>query len=794
MEQSALLRAAAQRLTTTPTEDLPRVASFIALSLANCSAVLNGEAIKSNESSVSLHKLRTKLSSLLQDRTSAGRSTAAIVIKSFAEASRPTESAIWESWARGLIGCLNKPDPWEVKRLYLAATVRIFLLVRGSQTLQREVTTPLLPPFIAACISSIKPVTARQSKKSTVVISPLLSTVLRCWDELIQDHSATFRPFVSRIKPICLSLVSDFSSAAELRHIAAKLLASLLCCTPKASAAGDWQLCISNYCKAAHDTLDLILRAVHEDWKSSDEAQTRQSIRHEYSKEPEITQSDAAGLDAWKGIHQGIIRVCSLIDCIIEMLRCKSLAVAVPLGLLLNLTVRINGVTLPNRSNGDPIQLHLNSEVTKEEKEALWADLPTLHVESMKLLSELVGIHGQAISTLILPISEQLFDIFLTEGWNKELRRQGYICLSSILRTNCCHTLQFDSQGIEAICKSCCHDLGTLLPASSERSAGGDLARNAQNGFSILQPVSQANKPISVSTQAEIELVNHARKLLPLLLGKLSSSSISHATRIELDRTSILVNDERAIFASVMNPPEQKMGQRILPSILPFFARAAHDDDMDLEALMRPRMPVTPETFALATEDATEATYDHDRTIGGDATDLIMQDQAGTIIEQQSESMIDAGGAMLKSPLLKGPQHRGPSPLRQRILGKRDLKAMAEAPANESGLDNENQHVKSNFKKPRSEDQHSIKPEERILEKQGNATNGIDGAASGPEKGKTADSVAEIPPQFAVEQPMIYGKDSSATAQDDSDSDSDIPAINPELATDDEFEDEDDEE
>ena len=792
MEQLALLRAVTQRLVTTATEDLPRVASFIASSLSNCSAALNGEAVKPSDVSVPLHKLRTRLSSLLQDRTSAGRSTAAIIIKSLAEASRPTESAIWESWARGLIGCLNKPDPWEVRRLYVLAIVRIFMLARDSQTLQREVTTPLLPSFITVCLSAIKPVTAKQSKKSTVITSPLLPTVLRCWDELIQDHSATFRPFVNRIKPICLSVVSDFSSAVQLRQIAVKVLASLHCCAPKASAASDWQLSISNYLKATHDTLDLVLRGVREDWTSIDESQARQSVRHDYSKEPKTTQTDAAGLDTWKGIHQGVVRARSLLECIGEMVRCQSVSIVVPLGLLLDLTARITGVTVPKQSNNARYQLRQNPEVAKEEREALWVELPALHVESMKLFSEMIETAGQAISTLMVPISEQLFDIFLAEGWNEEVRRQCYICLSKILKTNCCQSLQLDRQGIEAMCKSCCLDLSSLLPESLKRSAGGDLARDAHNDSSILRSVSQATERISTTGRAESDLVGHARTLLPLLFQKLPSNSISHAIRTELDRISILINEERAMFASIMNPPGKKIGQRALPSILPFFANGVGDDDIELEAFLRPRMPVIPETFAPAFEGSSEAELDHGNNLTGNVTGR-RQDQASTAVEQLGPSRIEAGAATGMEPPLKDPQPLEPSPSPESTLGKRDLKAMAEA-AEEGGEKAEDPRAATNFKKPRVEDMSGIEHGVQVWEKHEHGANGTSGAAIGLVEGNAVDSGAAVPTQVLSEQPLMYGRTNAVTAQEDSDSDSDIPAINPELATDDEFDDDEEDE
>ncbi|RMZ86184.1 hypothetical protein DV737_g286, partial [Chaetothyriales sp. CBS 132003] len=59
-----------------------------------------------------------------------------------------------------------------------------------------------------------------------------------------------------------------------------------------------------------------------------------------------------------------------------------------------------------------------------------------------------------------------------------------------------------------------------------------------------------------------------------------------------MDRTAILLNDERAMYASVLNPPATRPGQRPTPSLIPFLARISDGGSMAVEALMRPRMPL----------------------------------------------------------------------------------------------------------------------------------------------------------------------------------------------------------
>jgi pre-rRNA-processing protein RIX1 len=782
MEQLALLRATTQRLVNTPTEDLPKVAGFLATNLASCSAILNGETSKS-DFAVPLHKLRTRISALLQDRTAAGRLTAAVLIKALAEAPRPTDSAIWEAWARGLIGCLNKADPWEVKKVYLAAAVRVLLSAQGNATLQREVTNPLLPSLLTASLSAIKPITTQRNKKPVTITSPLLPSVLRCWDELIQGHPATFRPFVARIKPICLSLVSDPSSAAELQQIATRLLSSLHLCAPKGSAATEWQLAMSNIVQAGHGTLDLVFRGVYEDWKANGMAQNRPGVRHIYSKEPEQAESDAAGLGPWKSVHQGSVRVASLLRWAIALLRCQISTVAVPLGLLLDLPARINAVTIPRTSDRPQNQFRLNLDVAKDEREALWADLPMLHTNSLDLLSELVEVLGQAATPLVLPISDQVFDLFDAEAWHEGVRCQCYATLSSILRTNCCMSLRLDRRSLEAVCRFTCEDLKNSLPQSSEQRLGGEPTHSSHGRSSVLLATTQtSHKAVSIIPDTSA-LFRSAWQLLPLLLDALPSASLSHATRTEIDRISILSSHGKAMFASVMNPATGKSGQRMLPSILPFFARSSHDASTNLEAIMRPRIPLVSEVFVPATESSASLTHHEEMAVDEDSLieDLSPPDNDHNVetpvpIEMEAQAI----------------SHDRGQPSEQLGRGKRDFAVMNQSV--DSSLSPKVYHLEQNetAKRTHTEDVngmlHTISTEEQRI-----SANALNGKQDNAADGKGPMPVQVQLPGPAKAELVSHGKSVIASAQENSDSDSDIPAIDATLATDDEEEEEEEE-
>ena len=105
------LRAVTHRLTTTPVQQLPPIASFLATSLSDCGELLsapqNQKAGKSeSDNAVQIHKLKTRLGSLLQDRSFEGRWTAVVLVKATVEAGQWEILRGCEPIVRSMIGIL----------------------------------------------------------------------------------------------------------------------------------------------------------------------------------------------------------------------------------------------------------------------------------------------------------------------------------------------------------------------------------------------------------------------------------------------------------------------------------------------------------------------------------------------------------------------------------------------------------------------------------------------------------------------------------------------------------------
>lgn len=108
---STTLRAVTHRLITTPVEQLPSIASFLATSLSDCAELLSTPQTQKSgkpdsDNAVQIHKLKTRLASLLQDRSVEGRWTAVVLVKATVEAGQWEILRGYEPIVRSLISIL----------------------------------------------------------------------------------------------------------------------------------------------------------------------------------------------------------------------------------------------------------------------------------------------------------------------------------------------------------------------------------------------------------------------------------------------------------------------------------------------------------------------------------------------------------------------------------------------------------------------------------------------------------------------------------------------------------------
>lgn len=109
---STPLRAISQRLTSTPPKQLPYIVPYLAYALTSCGYQLSepeghGRAKDGSDDAVLVHKFKTQISTLLQDKSVESRWAAVVLIKATVEVGG------WETlhgaglWTRGLLGVLG---------------------------------------------------------------------------------------------------------------------------------------------------------------------------------------------------------------------------------------------------------------------------------------------------------------------------------------------------------------------------------------------------------------------------------------------------------------------------------------------------------------------------------------------------------------------------------------------------------------------------------------------------------------------------------------------------------------
>ena len=108
--QAHPIRLVTQRLSLAQPNQLPYIIPSLSETLSLCGDVLSGQDRLSKEGSdlsVLVHKLKTQISALLQDKALPSRWAAVILIKTCIEAGGLEILGSSQSWIRGLLGLLG---------------------------------------------------------------------------------------------------------------------------------------------------------------------------------------------------------------------------------------------------------------------------------------------------------------------------------------------------------------------------------------------------------------------------------------------------------------------------------------------------------------------------------------------------------------------------------------------------------------------------------------------------------------------------------------------------------------
>jgi pre-rRNA-processing protein RIX1 len=603
--ETAVLRDITNRLNSTSPERLPHITPSLASSLLSCASLLHTSGSNSGkaaaESESQLHKFKTRLSSLLQDRAPERRWSAVVLIKTAIEIGGWETLSTCSPWVMNLRGILSKSDPPATKKLVLITLTRIFLLTREYPTLLREITTPALPEFITRCLHLL-------GSKSPSVQRKLTDTILSVFAELIPRHPATFRPYVNKIREAAWAVIAGDSSREDkaqsgtpnsfpfpriCRTLAQRVISILAFCTPK-EASGEWESGLIATIETAHRTADQLFRAVIEEWESTAGYISTKSSGdiQDFNDEVQSSGTDTLGLPDWRGITGGTERMITLLGLLGQYMVTSTPEghpITLRLGPVLDLLNRIFAITVPGSKSAPEMGLRLNQQVDKHERQALWASLPSIHVAALELVSALVNRSGPTSSPVSQSLLEEVLWVFQAEHSDPRVRMACYDVSAQII--------DLVGPGIErrvlssmtGMFRDMCADLVMPETKPSPAQTNGKDSKQSQqmgNADALLNP-SRKSIQASIPKARYGGLFAAASNLLRVSLTKLTSNQMPRSTRALLDRTAVLSRDENALVASVLNT--QSTGA----SVIPILARN-HSGDATTDGILRPRMPTIP--------------------------------------------------------------------------------------------------------------------------------------------------------------------------------------------------------
>ncbi|KAF2756185.1 hypothetical protein EJ05DRAFT_539969 [Pseudovirgaria hyperparasitica] len=595
--QLAILKAVTFRIHSTPVEQLPQCIPYLTGSLASCRQLLSSEtksnSKKASEADVALNRLRTQLSTLLQDRSIQGRWAAIVLVKCVISLGGWEVLQKCKPWVQNLLGTLSKPDPPTTKKLAIITLTRIFYLSKEYPTLVREVTTPSLTPFVTSCMSLVFPKTLSLVEQHTSSQRALLATVLEAFNTLLPRHPTIFRPFLTQINLLlsqCIAPTSPTKKAlvptldAETVDAAQRLFVLLHFSAPKDKGPEEWFQSYDSTIKAAHSVADRVFRSIIEAWQSTTGRQNSVTVAS-FSEDIRETGGGLLKSPPWHGIYAGGERLVGLLGLLRHFVTTNTTApVDFRIGLLADLLSRILSLAVPygrSANWGDGIQY--NPQIGKDERNALFTLLPGIHIAAMEVLLSLVARFKSACLPFAHVSLEEVIGIFDAEKDVPLIRGAAYLATTALLDIAGRSLTKQTVTSLSSIVRPACLD---LLPQAEKPSATAGLEKGHTNSTT-----KQNNGAANHSSTAQTSfpgLESAASNLLSAYLSTIHTSLMPVKVRSEIERIAVLLDNKDILLASILNP--RALQKKVTASLLPLAARLRPDDPA-LEGLLRPRMP-----------------------------------------------------------------------------------------------------------------------------------------------------------------------------------------------------------
>ena len=598
MSSQISIQAVINSLNQTPEEELPQIAPFLASSIKRCSDAVrlasDPATAKKGDANVQFHTLKSRLCSLLQAPSPQARFTGIILVNATIETGGKHVVASSEPWLRGLLAMLNKEDPVSSKKLCLLTITRVFSLTQHSSTLVRDITTPLLPPFLTSCMS-LAGWRSREGQESSSfpLANPCLETVLQCLLHLIPHHPNTFRPFAAKIYQALPRLLVSQPGMQNITSLAHSMFVTLHFCAPKNNAPTEWLDACKAVIFSTHDVADRIFRAVIEAWKPSNNESAPEKSPMSSEKLPQSTTGGPLGLPKWQGIYQGSRVMISLLQLLTSFFfHPTSQAVNLPIGLVLDLTTRLLSAHISAVRGGIQPSIHYNPEITHEEREELLGVFPEINHAILKLFLAIARVLGPSALPVTQTVLSQSLSIFDLTRLHEGVRIAAYDLVSDILPFFGSTMSRDNFKPMISLVETCCEDCFSAQfgsPQQTEKTNGGGSSSSVVNGHIDALFLREKNEvaafqsPRSAVRTSAVRLLCHVLKFVP-------AGSIARSARAQIDRVAVLGDQKQILLASVLNPELSNNGKHKMPSLLPFLARNS-SYELGVEALLRPRLP-----------------------------------------------------------------------------------------------------------------------------------------------------------------------------------------------------------
>lgn len=634
---SLALKFVTETLQNTDVEQLPYVLPSLVAVLHDCGHVFSlPEGIpKDSHNALILSKFKTQVSAFLKSRKHHTQHAGIVLVKTIIDIG-DTSLKECTAWVRELLSILaSRSTPLFMKGMCVVALTKIFLLTQGRPTFIRGITTPNLPPFITSCMKIISSCFHNEQQECIGEIADILCSIFESFHKLIPSHPTMFRTYTGELRDVLCQVLTPTTSLTishEVSEAASRLLSVIPFSATKDAAGEEWSGLFTGVISDLHETADQVFRGITEDWQSAAGYQTSVSSHTpaSYAHDPE--QNDHASLHLhlrfWKGIDTGCQRLQDLLHILRTILQTQSPSeAAVPLGRLVDVLTRLASTTTPVASAPHTNQAH-NDQISRTEREALWAHLPSIHTQVLAVIEIMSARLGKTSLGVCESLIENVTWLCSREGYSAAVRGCSYNALSTILEICGSALSARQAAGIERIIEQCCKD---VVP---QQAADPDPAATVAKDTIIS----------SESTMHTPSLQASASDLLNVYLSSIPSSHISSGLRTLVDRTIILSNDGLAMRSSVQNLSFSAL-QPAQSSVLPLLARAFPERSMAGEMLPQKVPEASMEQHpAVESDDDADAM---DTKFPARAEDTAAQSEAGMELKENTEVRpLDTGSAV----------------------------------------------------------------------------------------------------------------------------------------------------